>query len=98
MAKLQSIPLIVKMRKSDKLSGLLSLLFFLLKMPNKQVVSLSGLFLSHICTITEVRLKHSFSQCELIMRQAVIKMFALIVFRVIRGGLQYTREINGGHA
>lgn len=59
-----SIPLNVKMRKSDKLTGL---------------------FLSHICMITEVRLNHSFSQCELIMRQAVIKMFAFIVFRVIRG-------------
>lgn len=58
----------------------------------------SGLFLSHICTITEVRLNHSFSPCELIMRQAIIKMFALIVFRVIRGGLQYTREIKVGHA
>lgn len=32
------------------------------------------------------------------MRQAVIKMFALIVCRVIRGGLQYTGEIKVGRA
>ena len=39
-----------------------------------------------------------FPQCELIMRQAVIKMFALIVCGVIRCGLQYTGEIKAGHA
>lgn len=60
-----------------------------------QVVLFSGLFVSHI---TEMRLNHSFSRCELIMRQATIKMFALIVCRVIRGGLQYTRENKVGHA
>lgn len=89
------------MRKSDTLTGLclfLPFFFFFLEIPNKQVVLFSGLFLSHMCAIPEVRLNHSFSQCELIMRQAVIKMFALIVFRVIRGGLQYTREIKVGHA
>lgn len=32
------------------------------------------------------------------MKEAIIKMFALIVCRVIRGGLQYTREIKVGHA
>lgn len=34
--------------------------------------------------ITEVRSNRSFSQCELIMRQAAIKMLALIVCGVIR--------------
>lgn len=54
---------------------------------------------AHFCTITEVKLNGSFSQCELIMRQAVIKMFALMVFRVIGGGvLQHTGEIKAGHA
>lgn len=71
---------------------------FFLKTQNKQVVLPSGLFLSRTWTIPEVRSNRSFSHCELIMRQAVIKMFALIVFRVIRGGLQYTREIKVGHA
>lgn len=76
----------------------LVIFFFLYQIPNEQAVLFSSLFLSHICVITEVRSNHSFSQCELIMRQAVIKMFALIVCRVIRGGLQCTREINVGHA
>ena len=53
---------------------------------------------AHFCTITEVRSNGSFSQCELIMRQAVIKTFALIVLRVIGGGLQYAGEIKTGHA
>lgn len=79
------------MRKSDKLTGL-SLVFC----KRYQMCRLS--YFWSTCTITEVRLRHSFSQCELIMRQAVIKMFALIMFRVIRGGLQYTGEIKVGHA
>lgn len=35
--------------------------------------------------ITEVRLNHSFSQCESIMRLAVIKMFALILYGLLGG-------------
>lgn len=47
---------------------------------------------AHFCTITEVRSNGSFSQCELIMRQAVIKTFALIVHRVIGGGGVYSTQ------
>lgn len=71
----------------------ISLFFF--ETLTKQVALFSGLFVSHVI---EARVNLSFSQCELIMRQAIIKMFALIVCRVIRCSLQYTREIKLGHA